>query len=71
LLNAQVFDGEPILTKAATPMTAALTTLTWGDVFQTKVEVYGPDDINSIRFKATQLYTRLAARKRECLDELV
>ncbi|WP_273660677.1 dynamin family protein [Pseudomonas aeruginosa] len=28
LLNALVFDGEPILPKAATPMTAALTTIT-------------------------------------------
>ncbi|MBN0719663.1 dynamin family protein, partial [Pseudomonas aeruginosa] len=71
LLNALVFDGEPILPKAATPMTAALTTITWGEVFQAKVEFYGPDDINSIRFKASQFETRLAARKLECLDELV
>lgn len=37
LLNALVFDGEPILPKAATPMTAALTTITWGETFQARL----------------------------------
>lgn len=71
LLNALVFDGEPILPKAATPMTAALTTITWGDVFQAKVEFYSETDIAAIKFKSDQFEQRLAARKRECLEELV
>ncbi|POM13129.1 hypothetical protein CUU62_15540 [Pseudomonas sp. WP001] len=33
LLNALIFDGHAILPRAATPMTAALTTLTHGDTF--------------------------------------
>ncbi|WP_349570814.1 dynamin family protein [Azotobacter salinestris] len=71
LLNALVFDGEPILPKAATPMTAALTTITWGEVFQAKVEFYSETDIAAIKFKSDQFEQRLAARKRECLEELV
>ncbi|MGV8267862.1 hypothetical protein ACV334_34565, partial [Pseudomonas aeruginosa] len=54
-LNALVFDGVPILPKAASPMTSALTSITWGEVFQAKVEFYGPDDINSIRLEASVL----------------
>ena len=71
LLNALIFDGEPILPKAATPMTAALTTITWGEVFQAKVEFYSETDIAAIRFKSDQFEQRLAARKRECLEELM
>ena len=71
LLNALIFNGEPILPKAATPMTAALTTITWGEVFQAKVEFYSETDIAAIRFKSDQFEQRLATRKRECLEELV
>lgn len=71
LLNALIFDGEPILPKAATPMTAALTTITWGEVFQAKVEFYSETDIAAIKFKSDQFEQRLATRKRECLEELV
>lgn len=71
LLNALIFDGESILPKAATPMTAALTTITWGEVFQAKVEFYSETDIATIKFKSDQFEQRLAARKRECLEELV
>jgi len=71
LLNALIFDGEPILPRAATPMTAALTTITWGDAFQAKVEFYSETDIATIKHKAGQFETRLANRKNECLDDLL
>lgn len=71
LLNALIFDGEPILPKAATPMTAALTTITWGEVFQAKVEFYSETDIAAISSKSEQFERRLATRKLECLEELV
>lgn len=71
LLNALIFNGDPILPKAATPMTAALTTITWGEVFQAKVEFYSETDIAAIRTKSDQFEQRLATRKRECLEELV
>jgi predicted GTPase len=70
LLNALVFDGEPILPKAATPMTAALTTITWGETFQANVEFYSKADIAAIRFKSDQFEQRLAVRQCECLEEL-
>lgn len=70
LLNALVFDGEPILPKAATPMTAALTTITWGETFQAKVEFYSNADIAAIKFKSDQFEQRLAVRQCECLEEL-
>lgn len=70
LLNALVFDGEPILPKAATPMTAALTTITWGETFQAKVEFYSKADIAAIKFKSDQFEQRLAVRQCECLEEL-
>lgn len=71
LLNALIFDGEPILPKAATPMTAALTTITWGEVFRAKVEFYSEADIRAIKFKSDQYEQRLATRKDACLEELV
>ena len=71
LLNALIFDGEPILPKAATPMTAALTTITWGEVFHAKVEFYSEADIATIKNKANQFDQRLTARKAQCLEELV
>lgn len=71
LLNALIFDGEPILPKAATPMTAALTTITWGEAFQAKVEFFSEKDISIIKNKADQYKTRLDKRTQECLEELI
>lgn len=71
LLNALIFDGEPILPKAATPMTAALTTITWGEMFRANVEFYSEADIRAVKFKSEQYEQRLATRKRECLEDLV
>lgn len=52
LLNALFFDGENILPKAATPMTAALTTLSWGETFHATIEFFTPEDIRQIELKA-------------------
>lgn len=71
LLNALIFDGEPILPKAATPMTAALTTITWGEKFHAKVEYFSETDINIIKSKADQYQVRLEDLKQQFLDELI
>ncbi|MGV8268146.1 hypothetical protein ACV334_36465, partial [Pseudomonas aeruginosa] len=55
--HALVFDAEPILTKAATPITAALNTSSCWEGFQAKVEFYVPEGNNSIRVKASQFAT--------------
>ncbi|RKR43453.1 dynamin family protein [Paraburkholderia sp. BL17N1] len=49
LLNALIFEGRPILPKAATPMTAALTTLAYDEEFRAEVQFYTADDIEHMR----------------------
>jgi predicted GTPase len=49
LLNSVFFGGKPILPKAATPMTASLTAITYGDSFSATVEYFSPQDIETIR----------------------
>jgi len=49
LLNALLFDGRTVLPKAATPMTAALTILSYGDKVSAEVEFFSKKDIDNIR----------------------
>ena len=49
LLNALVFDGKDILPKAATPMTAALTKLEYGEIIEANVVFYTQEDIDSLK----------------------
>jgi len=54
LLNALFFNGKNVLPKAATPMTAALTTLTYGDRFAAEVEFFSEEDLQEIRALASR-----------------
>lgn len=63
LLNSLFFDGESVLPKAATPMTAALTTMTYGRNFKATVQLYDEKDIESIHEKANE-YSRLEKKIR-------
>jgi len=49
LLNSLIFDGENVLPKAATPMTAALTILEYADETKATVEFFKKEDITSIK----------------------
>jgi predicted GTPase len=49
LLNAVFFNGKSVLPKAATPMTASLTILTYGDDFSATVEYFTAQDVDTIR----------------------
>ena len=49
LLNGLLFNGQEVLPKAATPMTAALTILTYGDDFLAEVEFYDVKEIDQIK----------------------
>ena len=49
LLNALLFDGKSVLPKAATPMTAALTIISYGEELSAEVEFFTQDDIENIR----------------------
>ena len=70
LLNALFFDGESILPKAATPMTAALTTLSYGQSFGATVEFFSEEDFTYIDSLAKQFEHQLDGKKDEILKRL-
>ncbi|MCW4153678.1 dynamin family protein [Halomonas sp. 18H] len=71
LLNALFFDGLSVLPKAATPMTAALTTMTYGKKLAAEVEFYNSEDIASIRSLAEEYKKRFEEEKVKAQDEAV
>ena len=52
ILNALIFDGKSILPKAATPMTASLTTLSYGEELEVNIEYFTKEDLLNIKNKA-------------------
>src|SRR6056297_2439650 len=70
LLNALIFNGENILPKAATPMTAALTQLSWGEKLSADVEFYSEKDIENIKEKAIEYEKRYKEIKHIKKEEL-
>ena len=54
LLNALLFDGKAILPKAATPMTAALTIISYGEKLSAEVEFFKQEDIENIEQEAKE-----------------
>ncbi|MDG6896636.1 hypothetical protein A6A19_01150 [Actinobacillus delphinicola] len=48
LLNALLFNGESVLPQAATPMTAALTVMKYGDKEKAEVDFYTNEDIRKL-----------------------
>lgn len=48
LLNALLFKGQSILPEAATPMTAALTTLSHGEIYSAEVVFFSQEDFEDI-----------------------
>lgn len=64
LLNALFFDGKDILPKAATPMTAALTELSYGDACEVTVDFFTEADINTLKEKAEQYERSLQEAKK-------
>lgn len=58
LLNSLLFKGESILPKAATPMTAALTVISYGEEFGAEVEFYDTSDIETIKKEAFDYKTK-------------
>jgi len=70
LLNALVFNGDNILPHAATPMTAALTTLTYADNFYAKVEFYSEQDKANLRAKSAEYVAQLDVERENARKEL-
>ncbi|HIP12806.1 MAG TPA: hypothetical protein EYG73_08830 [Arcobacter sp.] len=59
LLNALLFDGKAILPKAATPMTAALTIISYGEKLSAEVEFFKQEDIENIKQEAEEYKSEL------------
>lgn len=59
LLNALFFDGQHVLPSAATPMTAALTTLSYGTAFAAEVDFYTESDLTLIKQRAAEYEQKL------------
>lgn len=57
LLNALFFDGNDILPKAATPMTAALTELSYGEKCEISVDFFTENDVLNLKEKS-ETYSR-------------
>ena len=53
-LNALIFDGEDILPKASTPMTAALTRIVYSERSEAKIVFYKKNDWETIETMASQ-----------------
>ena len=70
LLNALLFDGDTVLPKAATPMTAALTRLSWGPTLSAEVEFYSDADVENICENARKYKEKREALLRDKLAEL-
>ncbi|WP_300673682.1 dynamin family protein [Desulfoluna sp.] len=51
-INALLFDGENILPKAASPMTAALTRIQYGEKLEATVDFYTPDEWRQVEATA-------------------
>ncbi len=76
LLNALLFEGRDILPKAATPMTASLTVLAYGESPRAEVDPFTPEDVAEMarlaaeyeRELKTRIETRLAQHQ-ERLDK--
>ena len=69
LLNALIFDGQSILPKAATPMTAALTTLSHGKTPSAEVEFFTQADIENIKAKYDEYNRQRDERYRTALAQ--
>lgn len=69
-LNALIFNGESILPKAATPMTAALTVLEYAKTPSLSVEFYSDDDLNRIETLAKEFESELEKNTDAKINEL-
>ena len=69
-LNALIFNGESILPKAATPMTAALTVLEYAKTPSLSVDFYSQDDLGEIKEKAKQYEKMLKEQEKQEFEML-
>ena len=71
LINALIFDGEDVLPKAATPMTAALTVLKYGQNLEAEVDFFSEEDLRDIKENAANFQKRKSEMAEVKFNELV
>lgn len=69
-LNALIFNGESILPKAATPMTAALTVLEYAKTPSLSVDFYSDEDLSRIETLAKKFESELEKNTDAKINEL-
>lgn len=69
LLNSLFFNGQSVLPKAATPMTAALTTMTYGNNVKAKIQFYSKKDLQIIRNLAEQYQNEFDNERKSLIDQ--
>lgn len=67
-LNAALFN-QVVLPKAETPMTAALTSIVYGDTSRAEVQFYSREDWDGIEAKAADYELRYVQEEQRLLDE--
>lgn len=70
LINAFLFDGESVLPKAATPMTAALTVLSYGEELSAEVDFFSEEDIKNIQKEYQKYKDKKEKLSKERLENL-
>jgi predicted GTPase len=68
LLNALLFNGKTVLPKAATPMTAALTILSYSEKLSAEVDFFTQKDLDDIRDNAQNYenqFNKIVTEKKE------
>lgn len=68
LLNSMFFKGESILPKAATPMTAALTIISYGEDCSAEIEFYSKEDLQDIKNNHDEYIKRYNELYRDFFD---
>lgn len=71
LLNALVFDGEDILPKAATPMTAALTTIAYSETIRAELDFFDEQDVEGIKEQHRACQKKYERSVQTQLDKLI
>lgn len=69
LLNALFFGGKDILPKAATPMTAALTELSYGEKIEITVDFFTEGDITTLKEQKEKYDRRLSETEKKLAEE--
>lgn len=70
LLNALIFNGQAVLPKAATPMTAALTVLSYGEKLSAEVELFSKKDLSNIEENSNKYKAKLKELTKKKIEEL-